>query len=141
MNEETIFLWIIFPIFSILTFGIISSGIFFIFHHPRDLSSGIFRIIEVEHYDDEDISKIITRYKAEVLLGRYLWLIPMWSAIDLSYISEKYAKDWDVFEIENREELEQIVESHYRELQKEDQLIKKRNKLKKPKVISKFSLQ
>lgn len=141
MSEETIFLWIIIPIFSVLTFGMISAGIFFMFHHPHDLSSGIFRIIEVEHYDDEDLSKIITRYKAEILLGKYLWLIPMWSAIDLSYISEKYAEYWEVFEIESREELEQIIESHYRKLQKEDQLIKKRNKLKKPKVISKFSLQ
>ena len=65
----------------------------------------------------------------------------MWSDIDLSYISEKYLEYWDVFEIESREELEQIIESHYRKLQKEDQLIKKRNKLKKPKVVSKFSLQ
>ena len=141
MSEETILLWIIFPIILVLAFGIISVGIFFMFHSPWDFSSGIFRIIEVEHYDDEDPSKIITRYKAEILLGKYLWLIPMWSDIDLSYISEKYLEYWDVFEIESREELEQIIESHYRKLQKEDQLIKKRNKLKKPKVVSKFSLQ
>ncbi len=140
MSDETILLWIIFPIILVLTFGIISAGIFFMFHSPWDFSSGIFRIIEVEHYDDEDLSKIITGYRAEILLGKYLWLIPMWSAIDLSHISEKYAKYWELFEIESREELEQIIESHYRELQKEEQLIKKRDKLKKPKVISKFSL-
>ena len=44
-------------------------------------------------------------------------------------------------EIEDKEELETMVEKYYRNLQKEDDILKKRPKLKKPRIIKEFSLQ
>ena len=59
-------------------------------------------------------------------------------------MEEKKKQEFQVdenFEIEDKEELENEVEKYYRNLQKENDILRKRPKLKKPKVIKKFSLQ
>lgn len=140
MIAENIIVWIIFPIFLLAVFCLLSGGLFWAFHDDI-FKSGLFRIIEVEDYDEEDISKVVVLYRAEAFIGKYLWLIPVWKPIDLGIISDKYHTWGGVFEIEDKEELETVVEKYYRNLQKEIDILKKRPKLKKPKVIKKFSLQ
>ena len=140
MIVENIIVWIIFPIFLLAVFCLLSGGFFWAFHNDI-FKSGLFRVIEVENYDEEDISKVVVLYRAEAFIGKYLWLIPVWRPIDLGVISNKYCTWEGVFEIEDKEELETIVEKYYRNLQKENDILKKRPKLKKPKVIKKFSLQ
>lgn len=140
MMAENIIVWIIFPIVSLAGFCLLSGGLFWVFHDDL-FKSGLFRIIEVEDYDEEDISKVVVLYRAEAFIGKYLWLIPVWRPIDLGVISNKYVTWEGVFEIEDKEELETMVEKYYRNLQKENDTLKKRPKLKKPRVIKKFSLQ
>lgn len=140
MIVENIIVWVIFPIFLLAVFCLLSGGFFWAFHNDP-FNSGLFRIIEVEDYDEEDISKVVVLYRAEAFIGKYLWLIPIWRPIDLGVISNKYITWGGVFEIEDKEELETMVEKYYRDLQKENDILKKRPKLKKPRVIKKFSLQ
>ena len=140
MIVENIIVWIIFPIFLLAVFCLLSGGFFWAFHNDL-FKSRLFRIIEVEDYDEEDISKVVVLYRAEAFMGKYLWLIPVWKQIDLGVISNKYSTWEGVFEIEDKEELETMVEKYYRNLQKENDLLKKRPKLKKSRVIKELSLQ
>lgn len=140
MIAENIIVWIIFPIFLLAVFCLLSYGLFWTFHDDH-FKSGLFRIIEVEDYDEEDSSKVVVLYRAEAFIGKYLWLIPIWRPIDLGIISNNYCTWGGVFEIEDKEELETMVEKYYRNLQKENDILKKRPKLKKPRIIKEFSLQ
>ena len=140
MIVENIIVWIIFPIFLLAVFCLLSGGFFWTFHNDL-FKSGLFRIIEVEDYDEKDISKVVVLYRAEAFIGKYLWLIPVWKPIDLGVISNKYYTWGGVFEIKDKEELETMVEKHYRNLQKENDLLKKRPKLKKSRVIKELSLR
>ena len=106
----------------------------------RTLESGIFNIIETEDWDEENPEKKIKSYSAEVLLGKYLWIIPIWKIVDISYISDKYAKHWELYELSSRKELEEILKTKYEETMREKEICQTRGELHKPKKVSKMNL-
>lgn len=106
----------------------------------RTLESGIFNIIETEDWDEKDPKKKVKYYSAEVLLGKYLWIIPVWKIVDISYISEKYSKHWQLYKIKDREELEEILKTKYEETMREKEICQTRGELHKPKKVSKMNL-
>lgn len=106
----------------------------------RTLESGVFNIIETEKWDKVDLGKKVKYYSAKVLLGKFLWIIPVWKTVDISYISDKYMKHWQLYEIKDREELETILKTRYEETMREKEIYQTRGELHKPKKVKKINL-
>ena len=132
---ECIFFSLVLLLFIAFTIFISKKG-----NIERTLESGIFNIIETEDWDENNPKKKVKYYSAEVLLGKYLWIIPVWKTVDISYISDKYMKHWQLYEIKDREELEEILKTKYEETMREKEICQTRGELHKPKKVSKMNL-